>query len=295
MIFKALLRGVLQTWQYKRIVVLLYLMTFVLAAFIAYPLKSLLEAKAGHSMMVGDLIKGFDYTFLNDFNNAYGVGFLPIIDQSVIILIIFILLFVFLVGGIVETFLKEAKGYDGAIFWGQSAFYFWRILRLTFYFLLIHALILIIFGFIFYISVGSLSPFELESEATIAFALKLIAPVYILIAVFFFMLQDYTKIILIQTEKKWVFQAFGKAFQFIRQNFMATYGLYLLNILVWLLIIGLNYWLSNLIEFKNGTAIFGSFLISQLFVFSRLSAKLINIASAIYLYSEKEASANEPS
>ena len=278
-ILTAIKKGFGQTWQYKRMVLLLYLMTFLLAAFVAYPLKNLLESTVGHSMMISDLVKGFDYTFLNDFNNAYGAGFLPIMDQSLAVLGLFLLLLIFFTGGIVATFLKAPVGYDKSIFWGQGAHFFWRILRLTGYFFVVHLLIFVIFGCIFYQSVHGLSPFELENEGTISFAFKIIAPTYICVAAFFFMWHDYTKVILVESDKTWVFQSLWKALKFIRQNFRHVYGLYLLNLLLWGLIIFINIWISTKIIINSSSTIFISFSISQLFVIIRLYLKLVNLSS----------------
>jgi hypothetical protein len=283
-LFKALRKGIQQTWQYQPMVLFLYLLTFLLAVFVAYPLKSLLESTVGHSMMISDLIKGFDYTFLNDFKNAYGAGFLPIINQSITVLVLYLLLFIFVTGGILATFIQQPPKYNRSIFWGQSAEFFWRTLRLTFYFIIIHSLVFAIFAFIFYTSSNGLSPFTLENEGTIAFNFKFVAPAYVLVAAFFFMWQDYTKVFLVDQDKAWVFQSLWPAFKFIIKNFRKTYGLYLLNLALWVSIIGINYSISTLIEFKSSAAILPSFLISQIFVLFRLSLKLINISSANALY-----------
>lgn len=283
-LFKALQKGIQQTWQYKQVVFFLYLLTFLLAAFVAYPLKTLLESTVGHSVMISDLIKGFDYTFLNDFKNAHGDGFLPIFDQSITVLILYLLLFIFVTGGIIATFIQQAPKYNRSIFWGQSAEFFWRILRLTFYFILIHSFVFVVFAFIFYTSSNGLSPFTLENEGTIAFNFKFIAPSYVLVAAFFFMWQDYTKVFLVDQDKKWIFQSSWPALKFIFKHFRKTYGLYLLNLALWFLIIFINYSISTLIEFKSSAAILPSFLISQIFVLFRLSLKLINISSINALY-----------
>lgn len=283
-LLKALQQGIKQTWQYKPMVLFLYLLTFLLAIFVAYPLKTLLESTVGHSMMIADLVKGFDYTFLNDFKNAHGEGFLPIFDQSITVLVLYLLLFIFVTGGIIATFIQQPPKYSRSIFWGQSAEFFWRTLRLTFYFILIHSFIFVIFAFIFYTSSNGLSPFTLENEGTIAFNFKFVAPSYIFVAAFFFMWQDYTKVFLVDQDKPWIFQSLWPALKFIFKNFRKTYGLYLLNLAFWFVIVFINYSISTGIEFKSSAAILPSFLISQIFVLFRLSLKLINISSINALY-----------
>ncbi|BDS10408.1 hypothetical protein [Aureispira anguillae] len=285
-VLKALQQGFKQTWQYKSIILFLYCLTLLLAVFVAYPFKSLLESTVGHSMMIADLVKGFDYTFLNDFKNAYGAGLFPIIDQSIAVLGLYLLLFIFVTGGIISTFLQRPTRYNRSIFWGQSAAFFWRLLRLTIYFLVLHSVILGIFLFVFYTSSNGLLPFSLENEGTIAFNFKFIAPIYLIVGAFFFMWQDYTKVILVEQNKKWIFQALVPAFRFIVQNFRKTYGLYLLNLLLWFVVVFINYKISTTISFQTGSDILLSFLYSQIFVLARLSLKLINISSIVTLNNE---------
>ena len=85
-LFSTIIKGFRQFWQYRQMWLLLYLLTLATAVFIALPIKSYLESKAGHSLMVEDLINGFDYTFLNDFMVNYGDGFSAITKQSVLVI-----------------------------------------------------------------------------------------------------------------------------------------------------------------------------------------------------------------
>ena len=278
-IIKAIRKGFEQTWQYKRIVLLLYFLTLLLSGFVAFPFKKLLESTVGHSLMVKDLIKGFDYEFINDFNNAYGTALSPVFNQSIAVLVMFMLLMVFLSGGIIAVFIQSPQKAEKHIFWGQAAHYFWRILRLTLFFLLIQLIIFAIFSFIFYKSVGGFSLFELKNDGTISFALKVIAPIYLFVGALFFMLQDYCKIILVKSDKPWVFQSVFPALKFIIQHFSKVFGLYFLNVILWSIVIFINYLISSFITFNSLSAIMLSFLISQLFVIARFSLKLINLSS----------------
>lgn len=285
-IIHAIKQGLKHTWRYKAMFILLYLMTFILAFFVAYPLKQLLESTVGHSMMLNDLVKGFDYTFLNDFKNAYGAGFYPIINQSLAVLGLYMLLFIFFTGGIISIFLRQPDRYSRSIFWGQSAHFFARFFRLTCYFLIIHAIVFGIFGYSFYESVHGLSPFELENEATIAANFKILAPIYVLVAALFFMWQDYTKIILINQDYTWTYKAQWSALKFIGKHFRQTYSLYLFNLLIWALIAGINYCVANTIDFKSSGDIWFSFLMTQVFVMARLILKVFNLGSCTALYQD---------
>jgi len=284
MIFKALIQGFRSTWQYLRIVGLLYVLVFLVAALVAYPFQQLLQSTVGHSLMVGDLLKGFDYTFLNDFKNAYGEGFLPIINQSIVAIGVFLLLFIFLTGGLVATLLHRPAPYDKGLFWGQSAHFFWRIFRLSLYFILLQGGLLAAYLSIFYQSTSGLSLFEMHCETTISYSFLILTPIYLLIVAFFFLWQDISKIILVQTDKTWIFQSLWASIKLLRKHFFQLLGLYLINALLWLGLILLNVWLSTSISFEATSAIFYSFLLSQLFVLARLGLKIVNLGSLTAYY-----------
>ncbi|MGH1339427.1 MAG: hypothetical protein ACRBFS_25125 [Aureispira sp.] len=274
----ALGQGFTQAWRYKRAIFVCYLLVAAWAFLLAYPLHYLLETTVGHSLLVEEMIKGFDYTLLNDFKNAYGTGFTPILEQSVLVVGLSMLSLIFATGGILALVTEQPKQYAPAFFWGKSVVFFWRLVRLSFYFLLIHSLVLGLFLFLFYTTSNGLSPFSLENEATIAFNFKWIAPLYILVAAFFFLWQDYTKLFLVAGDKKWIFQALWPAFFFIIKDWKA-YVLYLLNGVLWLLLILGNYYLYKAVTVNNFTTILLSLCISQLFILSRFTLKVTMLGS----------------
>lgn len=286
----SLKQGFQQLFQYKRIWLKLYLLTLALAAFVAYPLKTYIESKVGHSLMVKDMMEGFNYTFYNDFTNHYGDGISPILNQSSLVIILYAILLIFLMGGIIHTFLNRNEEYNRNSFWGNSAEYFWRIYRLTIYFLFIHGFVLAIFLFIYTKITKGFSPTNLESEGIIFIAIKYMTPIYILFASFFFMWQDYAKISLVKNDFKLVYKALKDSFQFIIKNFRKTFGLYLINMLLLGLVFIINYYITSAFEIRTNSTIFLSFFISQLFVITRLGLKLLNLSSAGFLYQPLEKS-----
>lgn len=288
MIIDSLKFGVRQLWQYKKIWFILYALTFVLAVFVAYPLHQYLEEKVGNSLMVNDLVEGFNYTFYADFMNHYGDGISPIFNQSFYIIILYLVLFIFLTGGILKTFIHRPHFYSPAIFWSNCATYFGKIFRLSFYFFIIHGIILAIFLTIFNMITKGMTPTNLESEGIIFVTIKYMTPIYILFASFFFMWQDYTKISLVKNEYKWIFQAMKNALVFIKNNFRKAFGLYLLNMLLLGLVFIINYFITTTFEIRSSNTILLSFFLSQLFIIARLGLKLINLSSAGHLYSPFE-------
>lgn len=277
-------KGLKYTWRYQYVVVFLYLMTFLLASAVAYPLQQLLQTTVGHSMLVNDLIKGFDYTFLNDFKNAYGAGFTPILNQSLIVLGLSFLLFIFLTGGYLGLFTTQPERYDGSLFWSSAAYFFGRIFRLSIIFVFLQGGLLLGFLYTFYTTTSGFSLFELDCEHLILRNLYILSPIYLLLASILFLWQDISKIILVQEEKKWILSAIGQGLKFVFKNFFSSYFIYLLLFFLGLGLIVLNYFLSTSFAITDSTTIWYSFLLSQLFVISRLYLKLWLASSLVEWY-----------
>ncbi len=282
-ILQAIQYGFSQLGQYKRIVGLMYILVFILAILVASPLQSYLTSKIGHSLMVEDLVKGFDYTVYTDFMNAYGDGISPILNQSVFIIILFLLLLIFLTGGIISTLLSYPKRYQKALFWGKSATYFWRFLRLSFYFIILHGIILFSFSLIYLTLTKGFDIAKLETDEIVFDALVYVPLGYALVSSFFFMWHDYAKIFLVELNQPLLIQPIIQSFRFVIRHFRTVYGVYILNILLLGSIFLINHWITQAFDINTTSTIWLSFIISQLFIIARLGLKIINLGSAVYL------------
>lgn len=259
---------------------LLYAINFLFAILLAYPLSGYLEDKLGNTLAADKLLAGFDFTVFNDFMNAYGDLLGLLLNQSLVAIGLYFLLSIFLVGGILNVFKKRAGNYDLMTFWSGCAKYFWRMLRLTIYFFLIQ---LVIFGlfFVLFTSFASGWPEEIHNEGEIVQRAFLLLPIYILIATIFFMVQDYTKIHIVATDKIILFQPIIQAFKWVFKNFSQTFLLYLLNLLTF----GLLFFIYQ--QINGSSTILLVFLIGQFFLLARIGTKLLNLASATELYQNR--------
>jgi hypothetical protein len=250
--------------------------SLLLALLAALPFRSLLVGEAGRSLMVKDLVKGFDYTFLNDFMQNYGVGFTPVLNQSLLLLALQYILLVFFVGGMVKVLWEHPAANHRAMFWSGSARYFWRMLRLSLFFLLVHLLVLAVFGFIYLQVTKGLSPRALDSEGIITSSLRWLVPLYVLVAAIPMMWQDYAKVYLVKNDHRFIWSSVGEGARFIINYFTKAYPLYLVNISMLLLLFGGNYFLTSLFEISSLSTIIAAFLLSQLFVLARYGLKMVN-------------------
>lgn len=69
------------------------------------------------------------------------------------------------------------------------------------------------------------------------------------------------------------------AYRFIKTNFRATYGLYLLNWLGAVLIFGIYWLITNKMEINSANTIWIAFALSQIYVLVRIILKVQNLVS----------------
>lgn len=257
--------------------------SLLLALLAALPFRSLLLGEAGNSLMLKDLVKGFDYTFLNDFMQNYGSGFTPILNQSLLLLGLQYLLLIFLVGGLVKVLWEQPQPEYRSTFWSGAGTYFWRMLRLSVFFLLIHGLVLVVFGFLYFKVVKGFSPQALESEGIITSSLRWLVPLYVLVAAVPMMWQDYAKVFLVKNNNRFIWSPIGEGGRFVIRHFVKAYPLYLLNMVLVLVLFMVNYFLVSLFDISSLGTIIGTFLLSQLFVFARYTMKVVNQGSIVAL------------
>ena len=282
--FIAYFKGIWLTIKKAKMWLLLYLINVVFALFAAIPLTNLMNAKTGRSLAPERLLPGFDFAVYQDFMNEYGDAFSVIMGQSRLIFVFYFILSIFLVGGILKIFRHHKNRFNFQAFWSGCTFYFWRMFRLTFYFLLVHGIILGLFLMLIYYGKIQAGLEAVESEAEIINAVKYMLPIYLIVATIFFMIQDYAKIHVVHKDPNWLFFPFWRSFSIVFGNFSKTFPLYLLNILTFALIFSLFWYFRMSTNMENGSEIAMTFALGQVFIFGRIGTKLINLGSATLMY-----------
>jgi len=266
------IRGWGSTFKHFKMWGLYYVFNFLFAFLLSFPVFKFLEDKLANTLVVDRLYEQFDFTIFNDILNEYGdiVGILT--NQSLIATFLFLLLAVFLTGGILQIFKHRTQAFDFDDFWSACSHYFWRILGLTLLFLVLHGVLLFVFKSILdWLTVGGLDRFN--SEVEIYKRGMLLLPFYAIIATIIWMIQDYAKVLMIAEDLS-LFRSLREGLRFVFNNFMSTFLLYLINLLVFGLLFYL-YW-----QIPTGNAFLFAFVLGQIFLFLRIGTKLANLASA---------------
>lgn len=273
-----------QIFANKRMWILLYLLNLGIALIAAFPISGIFSKSLGQSLELTRSLNGFDYSFINELLREYQTGFNIILQQSVGFTILYLLIFIFLMGGILSVFKDHTSSFSFSNFWKACGKYFWRLLRLSIYFLIIQGILLAIFASLYMSLTNGMSPFKNFSEATLITTFQILAPIYIILAIIVFMIHDYAKIHVVHEDKSIISFPILQTFALVFKNFFSCFGLYLLNILSLLILTGI-YWLaSSNMQGTSMSSICILFITIQLFIFTRLGLKLLNLASANHLY-----------
>lgn len=257
---------------------LLYVFNILFALLLTFPIFQFLNNKLSNTLALEKMYHQFDFTAVNDILNEYGdiVGILG--NQSLLSSLLFLVLSIFLVGGILNVFRHREVPFRFAGFWVGCSKFFWRIFGLTILFLILQGIIAAIFFFIFNgLTAGGLDRFD--SEAAIYNRAILVFPFYSFFAMLFWMIQDYSKVVMVQEELS-LFRSVIAGTKFVFRHFFSTFPLYFLNLLTFAILLYV-YW-----QIPTGNAIGVAFLIGQLFLVLRIGTKLLNLGSATVLYEE---------
>lgn len=283
-VFSAYKKGLTTTIQNKKLWLVLYGLNIGIALLAALPFSNLIESKLGNSLTINELLNGFSYTVLMDFYYEYVESVWAVLDQSILLLIAFLFLYIFLSGGILKTFLNEDEAFSFQNFWGGCGQFFWRFFRLTFYFLIFHSILLGLFTLLFMVCIKWADPNQLVSEVTLLTTAKFLVPLYLICAIILSLLQDYAKIQIISNNPRMINKSIISALRFVFSQFRKTASLYFLIVLTSIIIIFLYGLLQNLFSNQTGAGILLLFLLGQLFLFARIGLKLWNFAGASKLF-----------
>jgi hypothetical protein len=283
-VLSAYSKGWLLVIRNKRIWALLYLVNLVLALFAAIPLSGFLGKTIGDSTLLGSSLPGFDYTFIGELLQQYNLQIDRILDQTFFSIFIFLGVSVFLMGGALHLFRQGVAIFDWSDYWLGCRKYFWRLLRLTFYFLIVHTVTLLVFVTIFASMCEGLNPFLMESEKQMLDAFMVLSPIYLIFFTLITMVHDYAKVHLVALDYKWIYKPFLESFRISFKNSGRFIALYCLNIFTFLIAFGLYWWGSSFFEAVDSSAIIMLLLIGQIFIIIRVAIRLLFWSSATYLY-----------
>ncbi|MDD8031156.1 MAG: hypothetical protein PHQ25_04060 [Acidobacteriota bacterium] len=267
-----------------KIALYLWLIISVVALIAITPIGSLVRSNLGHLTLSQDLSMPFELNIVEVLISNQNI-FAPYTVFLIAIVLISMLLFIFLKGGLFGRMLNQDNRINISNFLADGSRYFWKFL--------LSLIIFLPFLFIFFLLFRLLAaPLEAWSDGAvtewpviISANLKLL--LFVLLLAAFKLLLDLVRIIIV-TESKKVWPAYCLAIKFLSRHFFSFWGLYLLlGLVVALICLG---WLlvGQQISSNHLAGILISIILAQAFLMFRLLARQLFIGVEFSYYSKRK-------
>lgn len=270
----------------KKIWIILFIVNFIAALFLALPFQSYLSRVAGYSAMLSEHIGSFDFTFLGDFMNQYGDGVWVLLNQAKYLVLLFLAISIFLNGGLIAHIVRK-RPLEQFSFFHNCGLYFWRLLRMALSFIVLYGCIVFICWSLFKWLMGGLSPFTWDSDGQLINAYYIVVFLMSFLLFMSLMIHDYAKIIMVQKSDPQVWNSIKGGFLLVRQNFLSCSLLYLVHFISFVLLFLLYRYLRCTLSISGLISVLVLFVLSQVFVLFRIGIKILNLSSAHLFVSSK--------
>ncbi len=294
----AFAQGVRRIRLHKRILLWLYLVNVAFASVLIFPFRRLLD-KISKTDLADEFLEGFSTDAFVDIGLHFGSELKSLGLAAIGLGALYLLLNVFLAGGIVATLTLDHRVSLHRFLAGASRF-FSRFLRLFFVFCVTLGAVLAGFKF-------RIEPYfeDLSEAATTdrdAFLLKALGVVILLFVISLVaMVFDYAKVRTVIDRRRSVIVSAISGLSFSFRRFWRCFRLFYMNLLLVAALTGLFLLAGN--QFSNATwgSIIGLFAVQQVFIVCRIGMKLSFFASQLAMYESlsdlktEEASGASPS
>ncbi|MCF6357271.1 MAG: hypothetical protein L3J54_05635, partial [Draconibacterium sp.] len=226
-IIKAYKSGLKTSLNSLQLITIGYLFLLIPALFIALSYWSSFKSAIGNFMSPGNLLNGFDYSAFKELMRFEGEKISAVTSQGFLLVIFYVFVALFISGGIIFSLNnKNSKSNLLSVLTGGSRF-FWRFLKLNFYSLVVHLIIMAIIYLPFAILVIS----SFESAATEKSTFFLFLPFgifHLIVMLYLFTINNYAKFALVHNNSPKVLSSLWTAAKFVTRKFFNTYSLALL-------------------------------------------------------------------
>lgn len=264
-----------------RMITLIYLSYLFIALLFAIPFYGLFLAVSRNSQLPDDLMRGFDATAIRELLSGGGKVFSYYIQAFWPWMFVFLILQVYLNGGILAWISNPRGKFAGALFHRSGRRYFWRFLKLTFYFLIIHLIICLIIYLPYSLITGSQT--GLTDEQIIRPLIYYVSG-HLVILVFLFLLADFTKARIFEQDSPKVFKSIFKCLKITLKKFFSFYFLGLLLGVIPVVLFAGFYLIRSAIVVNSTGLIIVVFILQQVMVYARVFLRTWRLAGTYHYY-----------
>ena len=279
-IIEAYTNGLKTTIKSYKMITLVYTVILFLGLVVAIPFFFGLKSAGGMTISPAKLLKEFDYTSFVEIMKNHGEEIRSSITQGAWIVLLFIVLSIFLTGGILRTLRQGHKKFGLYNFFAGCGKFFYRFLRLSLYSLVVHFLLALIIyiPFAIIVSAGFNHSF---TEKTIFYIFLAFAGIHLLLGVYFVVITDYARFILVTRDSRKALKSLWQSAKFVSSKFLGTYFLFILLMIVPFLFFYLYFFITDRVEFTTGIMILALFIIQQIFIWIRSAFRIWTFSSQL--------------
>lgn len=290
--WNALKHGILKVNSNLKFLIFLWIMNLAFAAILTGPIYALLKESLFHNAKAEELALSFDFLWFIEFKHSYAETLQSLPNILIMVSIIYVLIQVFLMGGIYEILNSEARK-------NHFIDYFYGCVRYFFRFFKVFLISLACYGALFYLNQIYIKYIEvitlnIESQF-IVIAVNSVR--YLLIAAIFGFLNivfDYVRIRIVVHQSYETLKDLWLTFKFLIKNFWTVSSLFWLISAIGLAIFIGYALIDNFMEPTTYFTIILLIFIRQFYLIGKIWVKLLFSSCQLELYKEINSSLTEP-
>lgn len=302
------IEGFKSTGKAAQMVALLFIINFIFSLALSIPMYHSLKESIGNSQVGEKMAKGFDYLWWEEFrdesqglektftpsiigkgailNNLEALVQMRFLEAPAAVLIaglLYIVLHVFLAGGILSIFHREAPKFTMKGFFQGAGAYFFRFL------------LLMLLSWVFFIAIGVFlnrgfdSILDNFSRNSISEVPPFYLALFFSVIIFFFLLFiqmvfDYARIKIVVEERRNILNSALEALGFVFRHLGSTLGLFYLISMVNIAVAVIYIFIKELIPQSAFLGILAAFILQQIFIFAVIWVRCWLYSAQMKLY-----------
>jgi len=276
--------GLLKVNSNLKFLIFLWIINLSFAAILTGPIYGLLKDSLFYNLKAEDLSLSFNFLWFIEFKYTYQEVLKSIPNVMIMVGIIFVLIQVFLMGGIYEIFNSDARK-------NHFIDYFYGCVRYFFRFFKVFLISLICYAGLYYLNVAYIQYIDVLTQNTESQLVIIIANSfrYLLIAALFGILGiifDYVRVRIVVNQSYDTLEDLWLTFKFLIKNFWTVSSLFWFIAFIGLIIFLIYALIDNFIEPTNYFTIILIIFIRQFYLIGKIWVKLLFASCQIELYKE---------
>jgi hypothetical protein len=284
-IINAIISGLKRALDSWKGILIIWFVSLVLVSLVVLPMKSVMKAGLGTSMITEKFAEGFNVEAFSDMG-ATATSLIRSLSSGLLLLVVLgVIVNAFLSGGLFSMLKRTGRASGAAGFFSASAKYFWSFLVIT---LIVSVIIVTLVMFIIVIPVSLVSQSDATAESTPYILGLILSIVFILLLMILLLVADYARAWQVANEKRACFKALGFGFGRTFSKFLSSFPMMILLVAIqvffgWLVLKIIGEWRPS-----SGIAVFLLFIISQIFFMFRIMLRAWRYGSVTVLKEEND-------